>query len=213
MGRLFLGVIVSLSLFGCGMADNNYEPNHNPNLPQKPTAENLSNKSVQEVLQIKYTKAVLTCSLWLQWGKKLDVSNSPNDKVTWDLLKDFSTTKNLQLNGWATNTSTSVNLTIKSVELANGEIGTPEGAVYKYQYSPRINLDYAFETIVSTTKGPYSDEVYGNKDIGEKVGGMLSNTSIKAEGSENSVFYYADCTIDTEIKPEYADQFKVVERP
>ena len=76
-------IAMGLALFVSACAkndDNGVKPSGIPQT-EKASAVDLSGKSVEEVLKIKYAKANLKCDLWAQQSAKLDISGTPTDSV------------------------------------------------------------------------------------------------------------------------------------
>jgi len=215
VGRFFLGVLlVALSLFGCGKSnDNHSEPANNPS--QKPIAQNLSGQSIQDVIQTKYTKVLFTCELWVQRGAELVKSNPPSDKLTWDLLKDFSIEKSFELKGDVQDHTMRMNVNVRSVEIYGSvHHTTADGIVYKMAHTPVIKMDFAYETDTVYAPGVSSHgSGFQKRDIHEKIMDMSLNHSFSSDAAAGTFFHYLECTIDTEIKPEYKDHFSIEKRP
>ncbi len=83
---LNLIAVLAFCLGGCAKSDNpdNNTPQTAPKVEETKIVD-LSNKSLEEVLALKYNKAVLTCKLWSQRAQEIDLDLAPNVIRTWDL--------------------------------------------------------------------------------------------------------------------------------
>lgn len=95
-----VGVILATLLSGC--AKNNDNKNNDPTANQQnqqPKAIDLSGKSLEEVLALKYNKAELSCAVWVQRNQKLDLTATPNDSFVLDLKADSKMPHTFKLAG------------------------------------------------------------------------------------------------------------------
>ena len=195
--------------------DDNINANSGGEPPQKPKSQNLSGKSTQEVLVTKYNKAVFYCDLWVQRGDELIKTNSPIDQLTWDLLNDFGTERTFNLEGQVQDHSFAVSVNVKSVEIYGSvRHTTVDGIVYEMEYTPVIEMDFDYEQQTVYGPGLSSKRTgFAKRQINERVPDMSLNVSHSSEVTQDSFFQYLECSVDTEIKDEYKDQFSVKNRP
>lgn len=211
------GILFAMFTVSCAKYNVNNETKP-ANQDQKPRAVDLSGKSLTEVLALKYNRAELKCELWTQLSQKLDISVIPNDFISLDLKKE-AMPESLSLKGEVANHKVSVNVKINSAEVIEGLSSEVEsGEKYTWQFSPLIEASIFHESVTTKSTGSI---VINTKDpkslIKEKIKNVQVQDSLKAEpeqqggGTIDHGFYhdYAHCYIDTEIKPEYQDQFKV----
>ncbi len=197
-------------LVACAKDDNNKgTPGGEP--PQKPTVQSLSDKSTQDVLTTKYNKAIFYCDLWVQRGTELIKSNTPSDQLSWDLLNDFGTEKIFNLQGQVQDHSFSTTVNVKSVEIYGSvHHTTADGTVYKMEYTPVIEMDFNYEKETVYAPGLSSKgNGFAKRQINERIPDMALNSAHSSDATQVTFFNYLECSIDTEIKDEYKDQFSV----
>lgn len=220
MKKITLGALAcSLLLVGCGKDNSsNNNPNQDVNQQnQTAKAVDLSNKTTAEVLALKYSKAVLTCSLWSQRGKNINLESTPNDSASLDLKKDLATPQLLELNASMQDHQIKVTLEVASVShygLLNHTDSNGNKVVAKYSPYVKINYSNISQTVFgegqsSSGRGSAVRTVY------ERIEDMAFNQSVSSKPVEqNGVTIdkgafndYVNCIIETDIKTEYADQF------
>lgn len=209
----------SLLLTGCGKDNSsNSSPNHDVN-QQNQTAKTveLSNKTTAEVLTLKYNKAVLTCSLWSQRGKNINLELSPDDSSFLDLKKDLQLPQVLELNASMQDHQIKVTLEVSSIShyglLSHTDA---KGNKVVAKYSPYVKINYS--NISQTVFGEgqlISGSSSAVRTVNERIEDMSLNESVNSKPVEkNGVIIdkgafndYVNCIIETDIKTEYADQF------
>ncbi len=219
---LVVGVILASAVSGCAKSDDN---RNNPTVtPQteKPMVVDLSGKSLDEVLKIKYNKAELKCALWTQRSQQLDITGSPTDSVSLDLKSNPTVPATLTLKGQIQDHGTEIQLAVSSLAMWGTLHHTDtEGTVYLASYTPYAKIDYTLTSSTVFGVGQSSSgNGFGSRSVNEKIVDMTLNQSVSsAPTAENGVVLnqgafrdYVQCVIETDIKPEYQDQFKVQPR-
>lgn len=220
MNKITLGAIAcSLLLVGCGKDNSsNNNLNHNVN-QQNQTAKaiDLSNKTTAEVLALKYHKVVLTCSLWSQRGKNINLESTPIDSAFLDLKKDLAIPQVLELNASMQDHQIKVTIEVASIShygLLNHTDSNGNKVVAKF--SPYVKIRYS--SISQTVFGEGQSSLgsrSAERTVNERIEDMALNESVSSKPVEqNGVTFdkgafndYVSCIIETDIKTEYADQF------
>lgn len=215
-------VAFSLMLVGCAKNDDSkksgqtVEPKN-----QTPVAIDLSGKTVEEVLSLKYSKALLSCALWSQRSKEIDLTVVPNDSATLDLKVDTSMPKNLKLHSQIENQHMEVDLNVSQLAIYGSlHLTDSSGNVFIAKYSPYVSVGYSHKsTIIFGVGQSMTGSVSDIRTVNEKIIDTALNESISSQpedlgngvvidrGAFNNV---VSCTIETEIKPEYQDQFQMI---
>ncbi len=214
MSKILVSLLL-LTLIGCSQQNDSAStaplaPPPTPSTPSPVKAQDLSSKSLQEVLVIKYNRAILHCRLWVQAAEQIDKSLLPNAEATWDLLHDFGPEKTLELIYSGLPQSVDLKLLVTNVYIANGFFKSSNGLTSDFKNSPVVDLRYSFAaTPISNSGLQIEDRGLGGKSVYEKVDQeIFSRSNILPDLKVTSLKYF-ECTIDTEIKPEFSDDYKV----
>ncbi len=220
MKKITFGALAcSLLLVGCGKVNSsNNNPNQDVNQQnQTAKAVDLSSKTTAEVLALKYNKAVLTCSLWSQRGKNINLESTPNDSVSLDLKKDLATPQVLELNASMQDHQIKVSLEVASIShygLLNHTDSNGNKVVAKYSPYIKINCSNISQTVFSEGQSN-SGSGSAVRIVNERIEDMALNQSLSSKPVEQDGVTidkgafndYVKCIIETDIKTEYADQF------
>ncbi len=220
MKKMILSALAcSLLLTGCGKDNSsNNTPNQDVNQQnQTAKAVELSNKTTAEVLALKYNKAVLTCSLWSQRGKNINLELSPNDSASLDLKKDLELPQVLELNASMQDHQIKITLEVASIShygLLNHTDSKGNKVVAKYSPYVKINYSNISQTVFGEGQSS-SGSGSAVRTVNERIEDMALNESVSSKPVEkNGVTIdkgafndYVNCIIETDIKTEYADQF------
>lgn len=209
-------LIISLSLMSlsCSKSDDSSPPPATtPSLPTPspaPVVQDLSTKGLQEVLKLKYNKAVLECRLWVQSGQKLDPRIPANAELSWDLIHNYVPNKSFELSYIGQPQSVDLKILVTNVYIANGFFKASDGHTSDFKNSPVVDLRYSFAATPIQNNGVLVDDRgVGGASIYEKESQeVLSRSNFLAEFQVNALKYF-ECTIDTDIKPEYQNEFQV----
>lgn len=96
-----------------------------------------------------------------------------------------------------------------------------EGNVYVAQHTPYADYVLTYRSATTFEKGlVYHGECYDKRQVNEKIVDMALNEAQDSQPPEQNgvvINYgayrdYVQCVINTEIKPQYQDQFKVQPR-
>lgn len=218
-----VGIILATLVSGCAKNNDNKNNDQTVNQQkQQPKAVDLSGKSLEEVLALKYNKAELKCELWTQLSNQLDISGTPNDSASWDLKSGVAMPEVLNLKGEIQNHKISIEVKLNSVSLLSSLNHLDSDLTrFELRYSPTVNVNITHESITTFPTGPFIASGYGSsRNINEKIKDIPVNGSLATEPEQQngitidrgSYRDYAHCFIDTEIKSEYQDQFKVQPR-
>jgi len=204
-------ILCALTLVACAK-NNDISPKNSP-APQGPVAQKLAGKSTTEVLQAKYNKAELQCNLWIQFGGEFNKSNPPSDSFSVDLLKVDPTQGELKLSGKAQDQTVDFFIQVNALKISYVNLTDIDGTLYIMEHSPVIEYTYSYEESAIHINGAIiSGQGSGHRTVNEKLKDMAINSASKVEGDVGTYFQYLDCSIETDIKPEFQDQFKVQKR-
>ncbi len=216
MKKIILGVL-ACSLFLAGCSNDNSSNNNNQSGTQlSAKALDLSNKTTIEILSLKYNRAVLTCSLWSQRGKNIDLSLAPNDSFSLDLKNDLVLPKVFELN--AATEDHQIKATVEVTSLSHY-------SAMNYTDSQRNKVVAMFSPYVKFNYSDVSKTVYGPSQfsLGKSSGTFTArefaneivlNQSTSSQPVEQDGLIidkgdfndYVSCFIQADIKTEYADQ-------
>lgn len=205
-------LLLSLSLTSCGT--DHLRPVENALMSvdvSALTAINLSERTPEEVIQIKYKKAALNCSLWVQSGDKLDKTQSPNDSFSIDLLKNaFTPDTQKKLSVTVGDQIVDAVVTLKDLKINDTDnYKRDERTTYKMKYSPIILLDFDYD--YKNKNGPLSLSSDGHQErvIREKIKDVALNIS---NGTDSEKYFVsAECLIDTDLRSQFQDHFVIEE--
>lgn len=213
---IFITLSGLLFLMGCGTKDSALD-NSNQRVDQQnnPNAINLSGKSTAEVLNLKYNRVVLKCALWSQNDKNINLVFSPNDTVTLDLKKNSEFPQSLELSAIVDNHEIKVSFEV--VKLAHyGVLNFTDslGNNILAQYSPYVEAKFSSFTKNFLGNGQFtSNQGSSSRTVKERIEDVALNqitepTQQNAGIVSKSAFSdYVGCIIETDIKPEYRNQF------
>lgn len=218
-----VGIILATLISGCAKNNDNKNNDQTVNQQnQQAKAVDLSGKSLEEVLKLKYDKAELKCELWTQLSNQLNLSGTPNDSASWDLKSGEAMPETLILNGEISNHRISIEVKLNSVALLSSLNHLDSDLTrYELRYSPSVNVNITHEAITTFPSGPFIASGNGSsRNINERIKDIPINSALETDPEQQggitidrgSYRDYAHCFIDTEIKPEYQDQFKVQPR-
>jgi uncharacterized protein YceK len=209
--------ICSLLLIGCGKVNSSSNQSGQDINQQATKTVDLSDKTTAEILALKYNKAVLTCSLWSQRGKNIHLEVPPNDSASLDLKKDLATPQILELNASLQDHQIKVTLEVVSIShygLLNHTESKGNQVVAKY--SPYVKMNYTHLSQTFFGDGQ-SSSVRGStvRTVNERIEDLALNESVSSKPVEQNgasidkgaLNDYVRCSIETDIKSEYADQF------
>lgn len=167
--------------------------------------------STEQVLRAKYKRALLTCQLRLQQGRKLDDFAAPQDVISWDILEDANPDKTFHMRGRVARHELDFDVKVESMKIAGFiHYADPRGAVYQMESSLVVRLQYR-----STERIEYDHEIKstatnsGSEDMHERILNSLVSNEATMEGSPIPFLTDLRCLLHTEINPDYKDQFQV----
>lgn len=195
-------------LASCANKDGNSSRARHEQNPKVVTAD-LSSKSLDEVLDLKYNNAELKCELWTQQNEKLDISATPNATARLDLKTKPALPSKVSLHANIENHSIDTELTVTAIDLYSSLRYTDiDGIFYHLKFTPQVKLDVAIKTV--TWKGQnISSKTFSieSRSVNEKIMDKALNASTRINAGP--IHDYIQCYIDTDIKPEYQDQFRI----
>lgn len=215
-----LSVVLSVFISACSKGDDKKSGNSAPVSPQSEQGS-LSNKSVEEVLSLKYDRVEFKCALWVQINHALNLEVAPNDSFVVDLKNGFTWPQTLHLAGEIENHKLDAKFELNSLSILAGLRHVDvDGTTFTALNSPTI--EYAI-TAKGTTSFIYSKGVnsfgfYESKhESRERIHDVILNEStaifpVNQDGvtiDRGAYRNYIECTLETEIKPEYQDEFKI----
>ena len=200
-----------LSLMSCGkivqvQLEEVSAENKNPYFIQ-----NLKDKTADEVLEIKYNKANLNCNLWLQFGKELNRDLKANDSFSLDLLKtDINRESKHELIGKVKNQTLEVVINLIELKIKTMKIeDLNNNTTYTFKNSPVVEMNFDYRSNFDNGKTIFKGSGIHKRSINEKIKLVTLNHSRRAGNDSKSYFEYLECTIDTDIKAGYQDQFSL----
>lgn len=197
---------VLLLTLGCSNSFESLRAGKNGNEKPGPGAIDLSGKSLEEILQIKYTKALLKCALWIQY-KELDIKLPAIETYTWDLKSGEKAPEAFSIKHKINNYTVEFNFKFKKFYKVDGLVLNEQGKKYTLKFTPHIEMSYSTLRVLSLPDGDVTArESTENYHVSEKIPSPVVKEVIPAP---DVLHTYAHCLIDTDIKPDYADQFKV----
>ena len=173
--------------------------------------QNLKDKSSEEVLKIKYDKAILSCNLWIQFGKQLNKNLKPNDTFSLDLLNtDISRESTQQLSGQVKNKTLEITINLKNLSIKNIKFeDNLSKSNYVMENSPVIEMDLDYKSYFNNGWKSLKSSGHHTRKIHEKIRDLSFSHSSITGNKKKKYFDHIECTIDTDIKSEYQDQFIV----
>ena len=82
-------------------------------------------------------------------------------------------------------------------------------------YTPVITMDYKLDAVTQTATGPVIEHnLQPSMELNEKVPALLTKSTLEAAApGEPTIMDQVECLLETDIKPEFQDQFQVAEEP
>jgi hypothetical protein len=189
--------------------------------PVKPIPGSLEGMSTPDLIRTKYNRAHLDCSLRFARGEKSGATVFPPDFFTsesvvthasWDLLNDYADEKSFSLEGAVRDSWIKAQVKIRRIEVVKSLTYTnASGKDFKMQYSPVLKAEYSYEQniVFVPGHGNVSGGGNGSNSINENIAGALIDSVLSTEPTESKDAYSIrlDCVFNTELKPEYKDQW------
>lgn len=201
---------VSLSLAACSKDDGKPSPDDEG-------LTSLSGLSFEEVLQKKYDRVELVCSLRVQKGPQLDLNAGPSDMAILDLKTSSHRPLQMKLSGNVQGHAMTAEIEIKKLDILSYFIYREEcktctdGAFreYRLKYTPYAEISARLNWTTSVASGVGTDGGrITNQIVNERILNPVHNSSVKLGDQELSVFDYLVCTLQTDIRHEYHGQFE-----
>lgn len=185
----------------------------------KPKAVSLAGKSPAEVLKAKYTRAEIVCRAFKGVTEsnivKFDQVKSPSE-LRVNLLEQSDLQKidtlkvplpnqdGSQARAWVYISGVSITDRLTHLDSA--------GNIYEMQYTPRVKVQYSFDHL--NAQGLTTAET-GGWELSENTPPLeffSTNADQKMLDSGQHHAHGLSCSIETDIKPEYQNQFKVTKK-
>jgi hypothetical protein len=204
-----VGVLSLLLSVACGTKISSLPKAQAPAPTLPPQAKDLKQMPLAAALAEKYDSAKITCKLWTQMGAPLFLTNTPNDTVSMDLLQDSTFPKVIELKGQSLTHTLHVQIQLAKIQLSDLSYHGAFGGVYILKNSPSIDGTYTGEYQTAYPKGPTSGEFQSDALILNENLPSVVNSSSGGPASDPSTLAtnYIECSIDTKIKPLYADEW------
>jgi len=202
----FLVLLLVMFTISCGNKEERRDEIFK--MPVSSEAEDILDGTTEEILSKKYEKADLICSLRVEHGPVF-IRDFPDKTVTWDLIDDFKSENKLSMEASNDGAKISVVIDIKKLSVGSFDITALDGHFYKMIHSPFVEMEvnYKYETSYGTA-GNFSGEGFVKQLVNEKIiSEVFDGSHHPTDDIENTSWRYMECTIDTEIKPQYRDQF------
>jgi len=198
--------IVSFTLAACGHSKNSSGTSGGVQPVVQP--KDLSTLSMPELLATKYDSAVLTCNLWTRMHGPLVLTDTPDDTVGLDLIKDSTLPKTLKLSAQSDLHSLSVEIKVTDIKiLQNAGLSNSYGEAYTFTNSPNVTGEFSgqFRTMYArgSSGGGYDGSLYLSENI-------VSPVIVSDGGPQNDVpaVDYVECSVVTKVKAPYQDEWK-----
>ena len=173
--------------------------------------QNLKDITADEVLAIKYNKANLNCNLWVQLGKEFNKDLNANDSFSIDLLKaDLSRESKHELVGKVKNQTLEVVINLDDIKIKNMKIEDLNTiTTYVLKNSPVVEMNFDYKSYFNNGRIVFKGSGIHKRSINEKIKVTTLNHSRHAGNDSKSYCEYLECTIDTDIKTGYQNQFSI----
>jgi hypothetical protein len=228
----YLAVMLVVVFSGCGKStkEENHLPSDEKKDDQQRKALDLSGKTVEEILALKYNKAELSCKLWVQRFEtqyppntslhiddntsKPDLTKEPDDFFVYDLKANPNEPKSFTLAGEVPNHYT-VELAITFSPVHIHDIVHQDSknlTIYSSSYSPYLNYGLFFKyNAISNDFKPIDSKLDQGKvyeKMPRKIMDHNRGFTYATEKATDHIRYHdhVECVINTEIKPEYSGQ-------
>lgn len=203
--KLFFLWLVMLTIVACG--EKVQRKNQSP---QFWTPSTFDGKSTREVLNLKYSSAVLRCELWSDQTQKIETANPPTDTAAWDLLQNSNTGSTIHLKASMKNHEAQVEIRLvdfkvaRVVELTNKDTG----ATYLSPYSPVLTLEAHLLSASASGKLTGQVTLTAVRSLLENSTEMILFGVHDPVHSAKSIPFqdYVACTLQTVVKPELKDR-------
>lgn len=216
--------IIAASSF-CGCAKPNSNKGEVPNVSQQekqPHPMDLSGKPVAEVFAIKYDKAELSCALWVQRSYELNLTSEPNDAFVLDLKSDAKLPQTFKLSAQLQNHTIKAHVEVSSLAIWDVlQFQDAQGNVYHARHSPYVNYVFRYQSqtfyehgVVFKGDGSHSNEARENI-VNTPFNGAHDSKPLDQNGMVADLGPYRtyfQCVLNTVIKPEYQNQFRIQRR-
>lgn len=202
-------VALPLILGACGKNNSNNQggTTPSPQVPQKP--KDISELALPDALATKYDSVALNCNLWTRMKGPLVITDTPDDTVSIDLIKDSSFPKTINLSSKAEIHSLAVEVRLSEMKLQNGRYSDNFGAQYSFKNSPAIYGEYLGESSTTYPEGYVGGQFQGNSlTINENIVSQVVAQSAGPQGEASPTVDYVECSIVTKVKSTYKDEWK-----
>lgn len=209
MRNFMILAALSLSLLACSKDDGIPGPDDGD-------ASSFSNLSFEEVLDKKYLRAELVCSLRVQKGNELDLNIGPVDMAILDLKSTASLPQKINLKGSVHGRSVSAEIEIQKLDILSTFLYREEcrdcdgGGVreYRMQYTPYAEVSARLAWISDMAGTPTDGGRLSKHIINERILNPVHSFSHRSESPGASVFDYLVCIIQTDARYKYRDHFE-----
>jgi hypothetical protein len=211
MSKVLSFILISLFLIGCAEDHPSRDTSQLAPADRNQPELDLIGKSTEEVLKIKYKKAVVVCSFWFQYGSEFLRSNEANVVVTYDLKKP-----GVSQDGTLPETRTlfahkerlKLAFSFEAVQIHDLHLSNSDGFQIDMIFSPHLDINFEWQTWANRDgEGPVGTSGSGKVQVIEKISTTVFNGSDKSGDDLNSYFQHSECYIDTDIRPKYKNQF------
>lgn len=181
-----------------------------------PKVESLAGKSTAEVLKLKYKRAEVVCRAF-KGQTPYNIVRFDQVKPTVDHRINLLDQRDLQKVDSVRiplpridNYQAEARISVVGVSISYQLTHVDEaGNVYEMQYTPKVKLEYTFDHFI--TPALRASEL-GGWELSENTPpqqflSTSADQSLLDQGQHHA--HGLSCSIETEIKPEYQDQFKV----
>ena len=215
--KISLVIISTLCLAACGESDGVNFGNQKKNKDQqqeqiKPVvAQNLGGKSTEEVIKIKYNKLDLKCDLWIYSGEQFVKTDKPTDSKSIDLLNINSDLLEIKLSVKNEFQAAKVSVKINDIEIVHNQHTDQNGIITIMKYSPTLNISYMYDTIESTSNNSnIKSSGNGQTHVRERIINNFTGLLESQQGTNQKNYFTVECLLQSDIKPEYQDQYRTI---
>jgi len=209
---LLLLSVFCFSLLGCGgvmSGGGKRDVVNNPGGEAGDGVPDLANKTIKEVLELKYEKADLTCQLWIQKRKKIDTSQEPENHFSVSLLSETLKEDFYALDGLQYAVEVETLFKVNSFLISNYSFTDKEGKTIEKTYSPFLNLSYGGKVRVTFSNGEFFDTSLGDDfDLFEGASRQVWVTHFTNPTTGEVRWIEIRCEVDAELKEEFKDIVK-----
>lgn len=205
-----------IALTACGSTNSNSPgdaPKADPNGKNGGAGQgdgSLTGKLAEELLKTKYDRVELVCEIRLQVGSKFQSSQAPEQRASWDLLKEFAKRRTIRLaTALEADKASYVLISIVDVKILPENKVRDGNTIYEMQFTPELSAE-----VLASGKAGRSEWSGTTKtaSFSERIQSTVEDRAVSLSGDRGDKFFSnVVCTLHTEAKQDYKSQFKATQ--